>query len=199
MEWWIDDGWLCQGSTQEQNLELQMVSLQKAGCERVFYDAGVSGTVARRPALERALEELRASDVLVVWRLDRLGRSLPHLISLIGELERRGVEFRSLCEAIDTSTAPGRLMFHVLGALAEFERALIKERTLAGLTVARARGKKLGRPAKLSADQVERAAREVSSRRSLTEIATDLSISMSTLRRALSRRRQQRHQARRAS
>ncbi|MFA5900303.1 MAG: recombinase family protein [Hyphomicrobium sp.] len=176
-------------STQEQNLEPQMVSLRRAGCERVFCDAGVSGTVARRPALRETLKELRANDILVVWRLDRLGRSLRDLISLIGELERRDVEFRSLCEAIDTLTAPGRLMFHVLRALAEFERALIKERTTAGLAAGRARGKMLGRPAKLSDEQVEEAAREVSARRSLADIATQLSTSTSTLRRALSRRR----------
>ena len=175
-------------STQDQNLDLQLSALRQAGCDKVFFDAGVSGTAVHRPALKKVLKALRPGDVLVTWRLDRLGRSLSHLISLIADLERRGIAFRSLCEAVDTSTAPGRLMFHVLGALAEFERSLIRERTTAGLTAARARGTTLGRPAKLSTEQVEMAIRETS-RSSLADIADSLSISRSTLRRALARRR----------
>lgn len=175
-------------STQEQNLELQTRALRQAGCARILFDTGVSGMASRRPALSKVMKVLQSGDVLVTWRLDRLGRSLSHLITLIAGLERRGIAFRSLCEAIDTSTAPGRLMFHVLGALAEFERALIIERTMAGLATARAQGKALGRPCKLSAEQVERAVRETRLQRPLSDIAISLSISKSTLRRALARR-----------
>ncbi len=132
-------------STNEQNLDLQKDALKKAGCEKTFVDE-ISGSVATRPGLEKALEVLREKDVLVVWRLDRLGRSLKNLIELIGELEQRGVCFQSLQESMDTSSSGGKLIFHVFGALAEFERNLIKERTVAGLEAARARGRKGGRP-----------------------------------------------------
>ena len=127
-------------STSDQDLALQLDALTSAGCERVFSDTA-SGSLRERPQLARALEDLRDDeDVLVVWRLDRLGRSLRHLIELIGELEQRRVGFRSLTEGIDTTTASGRLVFHIFGAIAEFERQLIRERTQAGLQAARARG-----------------------------------------------------------
>lgn len=134
-------------STDEQNPALQFDALNKAGCQRIFSDSA-SGATASRPALEHALSSLKFGDTLVVWKLDRLGRSLSHLMDLVEELERRGVAFRSLSEAIDTSTASGRLLFHVMGALAEFERALISERTRAGMAAARARGAAIGRPPK---------------------------------------------------
>jgi DNA invertase Pin-like site-specific DNA recombinase len=174
-------------STHDQNLELQLAALRRAGCDKVLFDVGVSGAIAHRPALSEVLTTLRSDDVLVVWRLDRLGRSLSHLISLITDFEQRGVAFKSLCEAIDTSTAPGRLMFHVLGALAEFERSLIRERTTAGLAAARAKGRVLGRPSKLTAAQIEIAA-DASAQASLSDLASSLSISKSTLRRALRKR-----------
>jgi DNA invertase Pin-like site-specific DNA recombinase len=176
-------------STQEQNLQLQTDALRQAGCSRVLCDSGASGMVATRPALKEALQALQAGDVLVTWRLDRLGRSLSHLITLITDLEERGVAFRSICESIDTSTAPGRLMFHVLGALAEFERALIAERTIAGLAAARARGQVLGRPVKLTDEQIARVANVTAeTRQSMRELAKSLSVSTSTLRRALGER-----------
>jgi DNA invertase Pin-like site-specific DNA recombinase len=128
-------------STAEQDTALQTDALRKAGCERVFEDTA-SGAKADRPGLADALAYLRDGDVLAVWRLDRLGRSLPHLIETIGALEARGVGFRSLTEAIDTTTPGGRLIFHVFGALGQFERDLIRERTKAGLTAAAARGRK---------------------------------------------------------
>ena len=132
-------------STHEQNLSLQVDALTQAGCEKIFEDK-ISGIKAERPGLNAALEFVRKGDTLVVWRLDRLGRSLKHLIETVADLEGRGIGLRSLQEAIDTTTAGGRLVFQIFGALAEFERNLIRERTLAGLQAARARGRKGGRP-----------------------------------------------------
>jgi DNA invertase Pin-like site-specific DNA recombinase len=131
-------------STDDQNLDLQRDALECAGCERLFADT-ISGAKADRPGLASAIAFARPGDVLVVWRLDRLGRSLPDLIRLVGELEAAGIGFESLTEKIDASTAAGRLVFHVFAALAEFERNLIRERTHAGLAAARARGRKGGR------------------------------------------------------
>ena len=119
-------------STEDQNLDLQRDALEKAGCELIFDDM-VSGTKARRPGLEKALSHLRRGDTLVVWRLDRLGRSLRHLIDTVTELQDKGIEFKSLQESIDSSTSGGKLVFHIFGALAEFEREIIRERTKAGL------------------------------------------------------------------
>src|SRR5689334_2244377 len=132
-------------STSEQNLGLQLDALKEAGCRRVFEETASGGAKAR-PRLREALEFLRPGDTLVVWKLDRLARSLQQLIETIEELHKRGCGFRSLTEAIDTTTAGGRLIFHIFGALAEFERGIIRERTLAGLEAARARGRKGGRP-----------------------------------------------------
>ena len=143
-------------STEEQNLDSQRDNLKAAGCEKIFTDH-ISGTKARRPGLEEALSHLRAGDTLVVWRLDRLGRSLRHLIDTVTDLQERGVEFKSLTEAIDTTTSGGKLVFHIFGALAEFEREIIRERTRAGLTAARYRGKLGGRRKKLTAKQLEMA------------------------------------------
>jgi DNA invertase Pin-like site-specific DNA recombinase len=141
-------------STHEQNLDLQRDALALAGCDHVVEDVA-SGRRAQRPCLDRVRDLLRPGDVLVVWRLDRLGRSLRHLIELMEELECLGVGFQSLQEAIDTASPGGRLVFHVIGALAEFERNLIRERTRAGLEAARARGRKGGRRRKLSAQRRE--------------------------------------------
>lgn len=135
-------------STQEQTFALQQDALQKAGCTKVFTDT-ISGSITERRGLSDALDFLRQGDTLVVWRLDRLGRSLKHLIETITILHNKGIGFKSLTEQIDTTTSGGKLIFHVFGALAEFERDLIRERTLAGLAAARARGKHGGRPALL--------------------------------------------------
>ena len=132
-------------STLQQDEALQLDALKAAGVDRIFVDKA-SGKLESRPALDDLLTQARPGDTLVVWRLDRLGRSLKHLIETVGALEARGVAFVSLTEAIDTSTPGGRLIFHVFGALAEFERDLIRERTLAGLAAARARGRVGGRP-----------------------------------------------------
>ena len=139
-------------STQEQNLDLQKDALKRAGCEKIIEDV-VSGKAESRSGLDRAKELLRAGDVLVVWRLDRLGRSLKHLIELMTELEKQKIGFQSLQESIGTTTPGGKLVFQIFGALAEFERNLIRERTKAGLDAARARGREGGRPKKLSAQQ----------------------------------------------
>jgi DNA invertase Pin-like site-specific DNA recombinase len=132
-------------STHDQTLALQQDALQQANCERVFTDTA-SGAKTDRPGLDEALGFVRAGDTLVVWKLDRLGRSLPHLIDTVTQLQERGVGFKSLTEQIDTTTSGGKLIFHVFAALAEFERDVIRERTQAGLTAARARGRKGGRP-----------------------------------------------------
>ncbi|MBL7818651.1 MAG: recombinase family protein [Saprospiraceae bacterium] len=139
-------------STFDQNPDLQYDALKKAGCEKIFTDT-VSGTVAQRPGLTKVKEHLRRGDTLVVWRLDRLGRSLKDLIDWMNYLDTEGVALKSLQESIDTSTATGKLVFHVFGALAEFERNLILERTQAGLSAARARGRLGGRPKSLDADK----------------------------------------------
>jgi DNA invertase Pin-like site-specific DNA recombinase len=139
-------------STQDQTLALQQDALQKADCMKIFTDTA-SGAKAERKGLEQALTYVRKGDTLVVWRLDRLGRSLPHLIATMTDLEERGIGFKSLTENIDTITSGGKLIFHIFGALAEFERNLIRERTLAGLAAARARGRKGGRPKSLTPEQ----------------------------------------------
>jgi DNA invertase Pin-like site-specific DNA recombinase len=141
-------------STDEQNLDLQRDALKAAGCEKIIEDTASGGTV-KRDGLERVRELLREGDVLVVWRLDRLGRTLKHLIELMAELEGQGIGFHSVTEAIDTTTPGGRLVFHIFAALAEFERNLIRERTKAGLEAARARGKFGGRKRKVSVKQRE--------------------------------------------
>lgn len=132
-------------STADQNLHLQKDALQAAGCTQIWEDTA-SGAKAARPGLEKALAMLREGDTLVVWKLDRLGRSLKHLIESVHVLENRGVGFKSLQDNIDTTTPGGKLLFHIMGSLAEFERDLIRERTNAGLIAARARGKRGGRP-----------------------------------------------------
>jgi len=128
-------------STQDQNLELQREALTRAGCQKVFEDK-VSGTRAERPGLAKVLEMLRDSDILVVWKLDRLSRSVKQLVDLVGELHKQGVQFKSLTDSIDTGTPSGRFFFHVMASLAEMERELIVERTRAGLQVARQLGRK---------------------------------------------------------
>ncbi len=139
-------------STDDQNLSLQRDALQAAGCGRIFEDC-ISGAKAEREGLSDALGFIRKGDTLVVWKLDRLGRSLPDLIQTVGQLESRGIGFQSIHESIDTSSSSGKLIFHVFAALAEFERSLIRERTQAGLKAARARGRVGGRPKVLNSDK----------------------------------------------
>jgi DNA invertase Pin-like site-specific DNA recombinase len=168
-------------STQDQTLNLQLDALDRAGCERVFTDTA-SGAKAARPGLDDALSHLRSGDTLVVWKLDRLGRSLRHLIDTIQALSERGVGFKSLQESIDTTTPGGKLVFHVFGALAEFERDLVRERTNAGLRAARARGRKGGRPKALTERQRRQAITLLKDRaNSVSDICKTLKISRSTL------------------
>lgn len=143
-------------SSEDQNLGLQRDALTREGCEKIFEEK-ISGASPTRPVLESAIRCLRPGDVLVVWKLDRLGRSLQHLIKTIGKLEERDIGFRSVSDNIDTTTSSGKLMFHIVGAMAEFERSLISERTRAGMQAARDQGKHLGRPRSLSTQQIEHA------------------------------------------
>jgi DNA invertase Pin-like site-specific DNA recombinase len=168
-------------STHEQTLNLQQDALQKAGCNKIFTDTA-SGAKAERKGLEEALNYVRKGDTLVVWRLDRLGRSLPHLITTMTDLEERGIGFKSLTENIDTTMSGGKLIFHIFGALAEFERNLIRERTQAGLTAARQRGRIGGRPKALTPQQRKIAqALYDDPTNSITEICRTLKISKVTL------------------
>jgi len=172
-------------STTDQQPQLQVDALEHAGCYRVFTETA-SGALTDRPTLAQVLDQLRPGDTLVVWKLDRLGRSLRHLVDLVTGLAERGVGFRSLQESIDTTTPGGKLVFHVFAALAEFERDLIRERTTAGLVAARARGRNGGRPPVLEPGQVELARELYASRRYTTvEIARRLKVGRSTLYRYL--------------
>src|SRR6184192_815192 len=143
-------------STSDQTLNLQQDALEKIGCVKIFTDV-ISGSTTERTGLDEALEYVREGDTLVVWRLDRLGRSLKHLIETITALNNRKIGFKSITENIDTTTSGGKLIFHIFGALAEFERDLIRERTRAGLQAARARGRKGGRPRSLDATKLAQA------------------------------------------
>jgi len=173
-------------STGDQTLDLQLDALTKADCGRVFTETA-SGAKSDRPLLKEAVEYLRPGDTLVVWRLDRLGRSLQHLIETVTALEGRGIGFCSLTESIDTTTPGGKLIFHVFGALAEFERDLIQERTHAGLAAARARGRTGGRPRKLNDPKQLALARRLyaDGQTDVATICSTLGISRATFYRAL--------------
>src|SRR3954466_12551233 len=178
-------------STIEQTLDLQQDALRQAGCEQVFTDH-ISGAKSERPGLTQALEFARSGDILVVWKLDRLGRSLKQLIEIVTELQKRNVGFRSLTENIDTTSPGGKLIFHIFGSLAEFERDLIRERTLAGLAAARARGRKGGRPRNLDDKKKRHAVKcHGDPANSVKDICRTLGISKATLYRYLA---EQRHQ-----
>ncbi|SEP44071.1 recombinase family protein [Nitrosovibrio sp. Nv6] len=176
-------------STDDQNLNLQMDALNQAGCERIFTDQGVSGATIEREGLSQAIAAVGKGDVLVVWKLDRLGRSLSFLIELIDKLRKDQAGFESLSDGINTTTAGGKLVFHIMGALAEFERALISERSKAGMQAARKRGKHLGRPVKLNREQINHAAGMVKEgRETVSGMAELLKVDRTTLHRALKRK-----------
>jgi DNA invertase Pin-like site-specific DNA recombinase len=168
-------------STQDQNTALQLDALKAAGCEKLFVEKA-SGASRDRPELKAAVDYVRSGDTLVVWKLDRLARSLRQLIDTVAMLEERGIGLRSLTEAIDTTTAGGRLVFHIFGSLAEFERGVIRERTKAGLSAARARGRVGGRPVKLSVDDLK-AAKALLADPTITvaEVARRVGVSPATL------------------
>lgn len=174
-------------STQEQNLELQINALREAGCKKIFMEKA-SGAQRDRPELKAALEYMRPNegDVLVVWKLDRLARSLRQLIDTVEELEKDAIGFKSLTEAIDTTSSGGKLIFHIFGSLAEFERGLIRERTIAGLKAARAAGKVGGRPSSLKQEDVTAAQALLSNPKiTVKEVAHRLNVDASTLYRYL--------------
>lgn len=167
-------------STQDQNLDLQLEALTKAGCKKVFDDK-ISGSRAERPGLTKALEMLREGDTLVVWKLDRLGRSVKNLVDLISELHRQGVQFKSLTDAIDTGTPSGRFFFHVMASLAEMERDLTIERTRAGLEVARQLGRKGGRKRQMTDSKIESAKKLLATGVPPRDVAKNLGVSVPTL------------------
>ena len=176
-------------STDDQDTALQIDALKRCGCEKIFEERA-SGSRTDRPELAKALAHGRKGDVVVVWKLDRLDRSLPHLIDTVHDLEERKIGFRSLTDNIDTTTASGRMFFHMMGALAQFERDLIRERTLAGLKAARERGKVGGRPRKLSDADLKLARsllKDKSANWTRPAIAARLGVSHMTLWRALNR------------
>jgi DNA invertase Pin-like site-specific DNA recombinase len=171
-------------STQDQSMNLQKDALTKAGCKEVFEDI-ISGSKSEREGLDKLLKYVRPGDTVVVWKLDRLGRSLKHLIELVQMFNERGIGFKSLQENIDTTTASGKLFLHIFGALAEFERELIKERTLAGLKAAAERGRKGGRPRVMDEKKIEQARALHRSQIPASEICKTLGISKGTLYRNL--------------
>lgn len=172
-------------STEDQSLNLQVDALRKAGCERIYQDMA-SGALSARPGLDDALRTLHAGDCLVVWRLDRLGRSVKHLVLLAETLKSRDVDFRCLQEGIDTTSPTGRFFFHVMSAFAELEREVIRERTKAGLSAARARGRIGGRPRRMTLDKVEAAETLHASGLPVKDIAHTLEVSVATVYRYLS-------------
>jgi len=167
-------------STQDQNLDLQLDALTKAGCRKVFDDK-ISGSCAERPGLTKTLEMLREGDTLVVWKLDRLGRSVHHLVDLVGGLNQQGIQFKSLTDAIDTTTPSGRFFFHVMASLAEMERELTIERTRAGLEVARQLGRIGGRKRKMTDSKMESAKKLLASGMAPRDVAENLGVSVPTL------------------
>ena len=172
-------------STTDQQPHLQVDALQRAGCYRVFTETA-SGVRSDRPTLEQVLDQLRPGDTLVVWKLDRLGRSLRHLVDTVTALAERGIRFRSLQESIDTTTPGGKLVFHVFAALAEFERDLVRERTAAGLAAARARGRRSGRPSVMTAHKLQAAQQMYRSEQyTVAEIASTLGVSRASIYRYL--------------
>ncbi|MCF3638856.1 recombinase family protein [Rhizobium sp. TRM95111] len=174
-------------STADQHLDLQRNALLKAGCVKVFEDHGVSGTQDARFGLSSTMKALRKGDVLVVWRLDRLGRSIRHLITVIEKLRRRGIGFLSLTENIDTSSAGGKLIFHILAALAEFEKSLIRERTIAGIEAAKARGKYPGRRPALTETQCFEIRAAIDSGSSVQDVARRYNVHPRTVVRGIER------------
>ncbi len=171
-------------STIEQNADMQLKALQRAGCKKIFTDR-LTGATTKRPALLRCLKPLQDGDTLTVWKLDRLARSLRDLIAILEDFDKRGIHFRSLTEEINTATPGGKLIYHIFGALAEFERGLIIERTREGMKAARARGVKSGPPPKLTRQQTDHARQLIEDGQRREQVADLFKVSRSTLYRAL--------------
>ena len=174
-------------STDDQTTAAQLHALELAGCNPIYQDT--AGGTAKRPELAKALDALQVGQRLTVWRFDRLGRSLPDLLQIVERIEQAGAHLISLTEAIDTSSSAGRMVFHVMGALAQFERDLIRERTKAGLEAARAAGQRLGRPSALTRAQIRQAAKLIEGGERPPEVARSFGVGASTLRAALARER----------
>ena len=172
-------------STNDQSVDLQVNALREASCEVVYVDEGVSGSITDRPELNRLLADLEDSDHVVVWKLDRLGRSLQHLLETVSGFRSRNIDFTSLTEQLDTTTPGGRMLFSIMGALSEFERDLIVERTCAGIKAARARGVTVGRPRSMSHEQVQHAKVLVEGGEPKRKVARLFKVSTATLYRAL--------------
>lgn len=174
-------------STDEQNMDLQLDALNASGCKKVFTDQGISAVSDNRYGLEQAMETLKTGDIFVIWKTDRTFRSLRRALDVLEKLENRGIQFRSLTEQIDTTTPMGKCMYQIRNAFAELERSLISERTKAGMEAARKRGKHIGRPKKLTIEQIEWAKSQLSGNPSMTlsSIAKTLDISTKTLNRSL--------------
>jgi DNA invertase Pin-like site-specific DNA recombinase len=167
-------------STSDQKTDLQILALQEAGCESIFVETA-SGADRRRPELTKCLAKLQSGDTLVVWKLDRLGRSLSHLVAILDDLTSRGVQFRAITQGIETGTSTGRLVSHILGALAEFERELIKERTREGIKAAKGRGQKMGRRYVMNQEQIRHARRLMDEGNSASYVAGIFKVSRATL------------------
>jgi DNA invertase Pin-like site-specific DNA recombinase len=167
-------------STQDQNLELQTDALTKAGCKKIFEDK-ISGSRTQRPGWAKTQEALREGDTLVVWKLDRLGRSVKHLVDMVGDMRQQGIQFKSLTDAIDTGTPSGRFFFHVMASLAEMERELTVERTRAGLEIARQLGRKGGRKRQMTDSKIKSAKKLLTSGVPPRDVASNLGVSVPTL------------------
>jgi DNA invertase Pin-like site-specific DNA recombinase len=167
-------------STQDQNLELQFLALNKIGCEKIYQDK-ISGARNNRPGLQQALDELRKGDTLVVWKLDRLGRTVKGLIDLINQLQEKDIHFKSITDNVDTSTPSGRFFFHMMASLAQMERELVAERTKAGLASAKSQGRIGGRKRKMTKSKIESAKKLLASGMSPKDVARNLGVSIPTL------------------
>jgi len=178
-------------STEEQNLGLQLAALKRARCDVIIEDKGYSGLTATRPGFDKAIETLKRGDTLIVWRLDRLGRSLIHLVETINNFNKKGIHFQSLTESIDTTSSGGRLVFHIMAAMAEFEHALISERTRAGMKTARESGKRIGRPPSLSPLQIAEVLAALKKGESNSSVASRFGVCAKTIRRVVSLREHQ--------
>ena len=176
-------------STEEQNINLQMDALNEAGCDTIFTDEGMSGASIERNGLSQAISAIGEGDTLVVWKLDRLGRSLGFLCELIEQLKNKGADFKSLTDGIDTTTTGGKLVFHIMGALAEFERELIRERTKAGMASAKKRGKRIGRPPALSSAQILHMNELLNQNKPQKEVAELLGVAHNTVWRAVQKQK----------
>ena len=172
-------------STDDQKADMQRGALKNAGCTKIFTDDGLSGTTVNRPGLRSCIRKLKRGDTLMVWKLDRLGRSLRDLITMLDDFRDRGIKFRSLTEAIDTETPTGRAMWQMIGVLAELERSLISERTRAGAAAAKARGVKFGRKPKLTRQRINQAEKLIAAGERAEDVAASFSVGRTTLYRAL--------------